>query len=42
MSDGHIFDGDDYIEYWCENCDKILLRIPYTPVDFDGFPVITF
>lgn len=34
MSDGHVFDGADTVEWWCENCNEVLKKIPAIPSDY--------
>lgn len=29
QTDDHVFDGADFIAWWCEPCDKEVKRIPY-------------
>jgi hypothetical protein len=38
QSDGHIFEGHDYIEWWCETCGQIVQRVNVEPSEY--IPVI--
>ena len=40
MTDDHIFEGADFIAWWCENCDKELKRIKVNPNEHEYTPVI--
>lgn len=40
QSDGHIFDGSDKIEWWCEICGKVLKTVTVGSRDY--VPVIYY
>lgn len=40
QSDDHVFEGANWIEWWCEDCDKIIERVAVDPVPY--VPVVFF